>query len=532
MSKEISDTLLLQFSEFVSAHLGLQFQRKRRQELERDIHAVAHDLGFEDEEDCIRWLMSAPLTKEQVEALANHLTVGETYFFRDSRSFEILESKILRELIYARRQTEKRLRLWSVACCTGEEPYSLAILLNKMLPDLEDWNITILATDLNLKFLKKASDGVYNEWSFRDTPPWVREGYFQKKRDGRFALLPKIKKMVAFSYLNLAKDPFPSLLNNTNAMDIILCRNVLMYFVPETAERVINNLYLSLIDGGWLHVNPSETSHLRFSKFVSVSFPDAIFYRKDLKHVQALKYAPHTELKIPEHFEKAGGLVQQPVGLAYIDRQELLLPLQTETPAETPIPPASVQQEAKEAELSEYPEYREALTYYEKGLFNEAVAELKKYILKRPGDHRAMILLARAYANSGRLTEALEWSEKAIVTDRLNPVYYYLHANILQEHGKVKEAATSLKQALYLDQDFVLAWFTLGNLARLQGKFTESARHYENALRSLRKKPQEEILPESEGLTAGRLAEIIQSIAMTALPGKGRASSDAKVRAV
>lgn len=523
MAKEISDSLLLQFNEFVSTHMGLYFPRKRRQELERDITAVADDLGFEDAEACIKGLMSTALTDKQVEVLANHLTIGETYFFRDARSFEILEHTILKELIYARRQTEKRLRIWSVACCTGEEPYSIAILLNKILPDLEDWNITILATDINVKFLKKASEGIYNEWSFRDTPPWIRERYFHKKRDGRFALMPEIKKMVTFSYLNLATDPFPSLLNNTNAMDIIFCRNVLMYLVPETTNLVVNNLYLSLVDGGWLHVHPSETSQARFSKFVSVNFPDAIFYRKDLKQ----KFTQHTapqDLQSCISMEIPAGPVPQSSGLKYTDSQQII----NTRKAEPPATPQEAKDTAKDAEQSAY---EEALTHYEKGLFAEAADQLKKHISNIPEDHQAMVLLARSYANTGRLTEALEWSEKAIVTYRLNPVYYYLHANILQEHGKMKEAVASLKQALYVDQDFVLAYFTLGNLARLQGKITESARHYQNALNILDKTPKEDILPESEGLTAGRLMEIIQSITCPALPEISRLSPETRTRA-
>jgi chemotaxis protein methyltransferase CheR len=129
------------------------------------------------------------------------------------------------------------------------------------------------------------------------------------------------------------------------------------------------------------------------------------------------------------------------------------------------------------------------------------------------------------------LTEALEWSEKAIATYRLNPAYYYLHANILQEHGKMKEAVTSLKQALYVDQDFALAYFTLGNLSRLEGKPGESVRHYENAIRLLGKKPKGEILPESGGLTAGRLMEIIQSMTGPALRRKDTAQTETRAKA-
>lgn len=124
---------------------------------------------------------------------------------------------------------------------------------------------------------------------------------------------------------------------------------------------------------------------------------------------------------------------------------------------------------------------------------------------------KAIALLARAYANQGRLAEALEWCEKAIAADKLNSGLRYLHATILQEQGLIDEANISLKQALYLNQDFVLAHFALGNLALQQGKRKESKKHFGNALMLLRSYPQAEILPGSEGITASRLREIIRS---------------------
>jgi chemotaxis protein methyltransferase CheR len=120
-----------------------------------------------------------------------------------------------------------------------------------------------------------------------------------------------------------------------------------------------------------------------------------------------------------------------------------------------------------------------------------------------------MTLLARVYANQGKLSEAIEISEKAILIDKLNPGYHYLLANILQELGKAEEAEVSLKRALYTDQNFVLAHFALGNLSRQQGRFKEAGKYFKNAMALLDKYRQEEILPESEGMTAGRLREII-----------------------
>ncbi len=116
-------------------------------------------------------------------------------------------------------------------------------LLSRIIPDLEDWKISILATDLNTRSLYRASEGIYTDWSFRDTPPWVKSKYFKAAPGGRWAINPAIKKMVTFAYLNLIEDVYLSLLNSTNALDVILCRNVLMYLTPEAMKKVIHQFY-------------------------------------------------------------------------------------------------------------------------------------------------------------------------------------------------------------------------------------------------------------------------------------------------
>ena len=229
MKQAISKSSLFRISEFISANMGLDFPKDRWPDLERGIKSVSRDFNYKNPESCIQWILSSPLTKSLIEIIASHLTIGETYFFRNQNIFNALEKQILPELIHSRRKTGRHLRFWSAACASGEEPYSLAILLSKMIPDLKDWNITILATDINPLFLKKASKGVYTKWSFRSTPAWAMCGYFKKIQEGHYQINPRLKKMVRFSYLNLMDDCYPSMTNNTNAMDVIFCRNVLMY---------------------------------------------------------------------------------------------------------------------------------------------------------------------------------------------------------------------------------------------------------------------------------------------------------------
>src|SRR5690606_39089542 len=131
-----------------------------------------------------------------------------TYFFRDKPALEALSENILPELIDARRGCSQRLRVWSAACCSGEEAYSLAILINQALPDMSDWRMSITASDINPHFLKKAREGIYSEWSFRDTPAWLKERYFNITGDGRYMIISEIKQMVNFTHVTLVEDAY------------------------------------------------------------------------------------------------------------------------------------------------------------------------------------------------------------------------------------------------------------------------------------------------------------------------------------
>ena len=220
------------------------------------------------------------MTPQQVEVLADHFTVGETYFFRENQALDVFTERILPPLVQARQHSTRSLRIWSAACCTGEEPYSLAILLSSRIPNIQDWQVTIIGTDINSRFLQKANAGVYSEWSFRTTPLHLRERYFQRTKNGNFAILPEIRRMVRFSQLNLVEGTYPSFLNNTNDIDVIFCRNVFIYFSPAHIYTVVANFHRALVDGGWLIVSPSETAYLPPSLFEPHSFPGTIVHQK------------------------------------------------------------------------------------------------------------------------------------------------------------------------------------------------------------------------------------------------------------
>jgi len=501
MNQVIAEGELTRLSRFIADQLGLWFPKERFDDLKHGLFNAARELDFTDAAEFINWLLASSLSRRQIEILASHFTVGETYFFRDSGQFKILEEKIIPVLVARARTDYRHLRLWSAACASGEEPYSLAILLHKLISDLAGWNITILATDINPVFLQKADRGVYTEWSFRDTPTWIKEKYFVREPGSHYRIVPWIKNMVTFSYLNLAEDSYPSLTGNTNAMNVIFCRNVLMYFEAGRARSVIQKLYRSLVDGGWLFVSPCEASHEVFRPFTSVSFDGAIAYRKDRDGPLSPEYPVRGEPAFAPEARSAGGTASLFSATTHIDT--------TFPPPAPDYPPPSLPREP-EPTAPENDDYDRAQRFYDNGLYPEAAGLLIASASKN-SNSRVMTLLARALANQGKLAEAGQWCEKAATLDKLNPDLHYLLAVIFSELDRMDSAVMSLKRTLYLDPDFVLAHFTLANIYRNAGQAGESNKNFRNALALLGAMAPDQALPGSDGLTAGRLKEIIRS---------------------
>jgi chemotaxis protein methyltransferase CheR len=500
----IPDHLLARLSEYVSEHIGLYFPLKRRDVLHDKILLVSKEYGFNDAESCIHWLLSSPLTQEQIETLSSFLTIGETHFYRDKRIYDELENHILPELINIRNKTGKHLKIWSAGCSSGEEPYSIAILLHKMIPDITEWNISILATDINPGVLRKAAEGIYKKWSFRDTPEWVTEGYFLKARDGCYTIKPVVKNMVSFSYHNLAKDPFPSLVNNTTAIDMIFCRNVIMYFRSQLAKRIINRFYRSLLNGGLLVVSGSEGYLVHRSRFVTVTLPDAIFFRKDLSK-------PGEPEKYPEE-------AIEPVYQDNPSDDSGIFPEITVTFPDHPFSVSTIETAGNEPENLKTTEtteknsepLREATVLYDQGNYPEAEDILTKYLSDDQQNHEAISLLAKACSNQGKFGKAIELCRKEIETDKCNQASHYLLALIYQEQGNIEKAISSLYNSIYLDPNHVLSHYTLGIIFYRQGKFNKAKNYFNNALSILDMLDKEEILPESDGISAGRLSAVIR----------------------
>lgn len=510
MTVEISDTLISRLSSLVNSKTGLYFPRERWRDLKRNMQAAAPDLGFTDTEECIRWILSARLTQEQVDILVGHLTIGETFFFRDHVVFETLKDRILIPWSRSRSGTEKRLRFWSAACCTGEEPYSIAMLLNEMAGLFQGWEIRVMATDINARFIEKAEKGVYSQWSFRDMPERLMARYFTKTGKNRFEISPHIKKMVTFSQLNLIEERPVAPPGGVDAMDVIFCRNALMYLSPDMRERVIGRLTRFLATDGWLIVSPSETSFVQAPGLYPVRFPGSVLHRKGppgpAKEKTAEWVFPHLtpgKLKLPK-------AVIVPLPSRRIISSH---PKRTSGPRPSPVLLKREKGVVKKADL-----YGEALALYEMGSYQEVTEKLGGLLSdEKGGEHplpmpEAMALLARACANLGRLEEARKWCERAVSVEKLNPDSHSLLAAIYQELGLAEEAISSLKRSIYLDPASVMAYFTLGHLMWQRGRAGEAKKSFQNALDLLSSMKPDDTVPHSDGLTVERLRQAIESM--------------------
>jgi chemotaxis protein methyltransferase CheR len=503
-SESVPDLLLTDVSELIAEKLGLHFPPQRHVDLRRGLTDAAAQFGFPDVGAYAAWLLAAKPSTPQLHSLASHLTIGETYFFRDRRLFDALARHVLPQLIRRRRGREQRLRLWSTACSTGEEPYTLAILLQQLLPDWDDWNVTILGTDINARSLQKAAAGVYGEWSFRDCPPELRQSYFAPAGEGRVAILPHIRRRVSFRQMNLAEDGFPALYSDTNAMDVILCRNVLIYFTPTHVRRLVENLRHALLDGGWLAVSPSECSQALFGRYAAVEFAGAILYRKR----EAVEQ-PHDSWAAYRPTAAAPAAVIAPTPAAVVPS---VFNRRAAAESESAPRPAAEFAAASTAEP-----VAAAQALYGAGRYGEAAQLLLLFATSpapvRPGlSPTGFSLLTRSLANQGRFAEALSWSGRWIAAAKIDASAHYLQALILQELGDTPAAQRSLQRTLYLQPDFALAHFALGNYASDSPRSATAIRHYGNALRLLRSRLPQEQVPESDGLTAARLVEIIKAL--------------------
>lgn len=239
--------------DFIKGECGLSFDDGSRFLLERRLSRRLRLLHLDDFRDYYRFLLYDRKRDEEMTSVIDLLTVNETFFFREQNQLKAFSDEILPDIKETNRE-KKRLRVWSAGCSTGEEPYTIAMLVLEY-PGLFGWDVEIFGSDINQRVLSSARRGRFRKNSFRSTSQYFIGKYF-KEEDDQFIVSEDVKRLVNFSHLNLL-DPFK--VKFVGQMDVIFCRNVLIYFDHSARKKVVDNFYDSLVEGGYLLLGHAES---------------------------------------------------------------------------------------------------------------------------------------------------------------------------------------------------------------------------------------------------------------------------------
>jgi chemotaxis protein methyltransferase CheR len=258
---------------------GLAFYADRDEPLTALVAERLAVLGLRNCSSYAEFLAYGETGCAEMDVLIAHLTIGETYFFRDEEQFAAIRDVILPDIL-ARKRCSKQLMIWSAGCATGAEPYSLAILLSRGLGhQMAGWQIAIHATDLNRSFLFQAAQGKFRAGALRSTPDAVKRECFLK--EGLvWAIHPRFKEWILFHQMNLMDSEFSTSFPPGTHFDLILCRNVMIYFSREVNGRLIGQFHQSLGDGGWLVVGAAESNMDNLKIFRGVNAAGARLFQK------------------------------------------------------------------------------------------------------------------------------------------------------------------------------------------------------------------------------------------------------------
>lgn len=274
----LTDEAFRELRDIIYKTSGIYYTESKKYLLESRILKRIQALKLNSLYDYVNFIKN-PANRGELKNLFDAITINETYFFRAEQQFESLEKIIIPELIKNKAGTPNpTFRIWSAACSTGEEPYTVAmIVLEKIKPLYPNVQFQILGSDISNQVLEVARNGIYKEYSVRNMPELYLKKYFISK-DGLFYLKDDVKRLVRFSNINLFDATQVRMVSNC---DVIFCANVLIYFDIPAKQKVVSYLYDALNVGGYLFVGYSESLHGISKAFKLVHLPKAIAYKKE-----------------------------------------------------------------------------------------------------------------------------------------------------------------------------------------------------------------------------------------------------------
>ena len=484
------EELKKEFRNLVTGRCGLYFRDHDLRNLEDAVTARMKSRGLSSAAAYYNHLTTSAEKEDEFRELLNLLTINHTYFLRNEPHFRALREKVLPEIIRKKTREQSmaggtgkpRIRIWSAGCSTGEEPYSMAMVIRELIGNPDEWDVEIYAADVSTDALKKAKAGLYSEHSMRLVGQEYRQKYFVERRGSRgkttHEIQSDIKDMVNLAYRNLVNGAFPS------DFDIILCRNVVMYFDLPTMIRVMKALHSSLADDGYLFMGYSESLQSMPDRFRMEEWNDAIFYRKVVRERVMERKAPRPAVKEAEEI------------LEKVSRAELEAERAAE---EKKARKGSREMESLLVQIIKsmhLKEYEKALSLVEQAWAIDREAVAPHY------------LAAEIHVNQGKFDEAKKRLSTILDLDVLFAPAHYLFGSVYREEGSLEQAKKSLTKALYLDKGFVMAHFELANVYIMQGRIEDAIRGRRNTLKVLERISPGDTVAYSGGFKARSLRNV------------------------
>ena len=471
---------LINLRDLLEERTGLYLPAEKLDRLEEPFKHSKGNLGLPSPGQVLQAIASgSEYGRAYLSRLVTAITTHETYFFRTPPHFNALKNYLIPEIVHSKRyRGKKTLRFWSAGCSTGEEPYSLAMLLLDIFPDIDFWQVSILATDIDVDALERAEKGIYGRWSFRGVAPEIIEKYFHPLNEERYRIDDRIRSMVTFQPLNLKSDPYPSSFFGTTDLDIILCRNVTIYFRPETTQKIIRNFCHCLNEGGFLLTGTAEHSFHAYKDFEVRVFPETAIYQKpSLKR----KVSPPPK------------------------------PISIPLPAlELPRPPAKEAKRKPAAKKkSEKRPVEKSLDLIAQGEVDKALMLLAEEVEKNPKDSRACFLLGRISADRNHQREAIYWLSQTVTLDPLHLWAHYLLGLLRLEENRMDDALQFLKKTVYIEPDFALGHFYLGRAYKHQGQIEKARKSFTTVKKLLDSLSLPEELEGAESMTTHQLLTLV-----------------------
>lgn len=453
---------LSELRRIVETRTGLLISARKDREILTRIGGQLEDLG-----GGVQFMKKLGSSERFRQQVVNNLTIGESYFFRNHPHFTAMREKIIPAII-DKKKDEKTLRIWSAGCSTGEEPYSVAMMLDQDFPSLVDWDVQIMATDLNTEYLKRAKSGIYGSWSFRGVDEQVLRHYFKKTTNDRFKIDKKIRKRVSFKHLNLSLIP-SGLPPELQDQDLILCRNVLIYFSSKLANQICHSYARALTRHGHLILGHSE-SFPNLPNMETVYSHATYYYRRTDGKKRATGRA-HSLSLVP--------------GIGEHNTAKMISRFKAE-PAKAPAKTVAKKKAAEQVPSRPAINPAEAM---QSGIDNE----LQKI---------------RDFAMEGEIAKA----ESALVhVERQGkPDYriFYLRALVADQNNETEDALAYLKKSIFVNKDFIIGHYYQAVISERSGDTRTAKRSYKNAMNLAQRLSARASLPEGGGITAGRLVEI------------------------